>query len=821
MAIDPICGMEVDESQAPVRAEVDGTVYYFCCPNCRAKFLQQQDGGEAADSPPDLVTLSAPAAGCCNTASEIDTASTEANGSSCCTGDSVTPPPDAAYYCPMCPGVVSDVPGDCPVCGMALESTGLADDSIDGELQQMGKLFRWALLLATPVFVLAMAPMLGISLGAGPLVSRWIQFGLCTPVVLWCGWPFLLRGARSLRSGNYNMFTLIALGVTAAYLYSVVALLAPGLIPAAFKMGGEVEVYFEAAAVIIALVLMGQVMELRARQRTGGAIRQLLSLTPEVARRVEGEEIVEVPLSQVHVGDLLLVRPGEHIPVDGMVVSGRSTVDESMVTGEPLPSVKEEGTPVVAGTTNQTGSFRMRAEQVGDATMLAKIVQMVASAQRSRAPIQAVADRVARWFVPAVVLASVVTFVAWAVGSPFEPRLAFALVNAVAVLIIACPCALGLATPMSIVVAVGRGAQHGVLVKNAEALEALARIDTVVVDKTGTLTEGRPRLQRIVAVAPLQEDQLLQMVAAVERQSEHPLAAAVLEAAERRQVTPLEAVDFQSITGQGVRGRVDDQEVLVGSAAFMHSQGVSDLAAVEAEVEGLQAQGQNVLFAAVDGTFRGYIAFSDPIKSSTPEALAQLAASGIEVVMMTGDSEPTAQAVAGELGIKEVFAALSPADKRDEVQRLKKRGRQVAMAGDGINDAPALAEANVGIAMGTGTDIAIETADVTLVKGDLRGIVRAIELGRRTVRNIHQNLFFAFIYNGLGVPVAAGALVPLFGTAALLNPMFAAAAMSFSSVSVIGNALRLRRMKLDHGFTDDSHVNYGNQSDAPNMRVTT
>ncbi len=835
MAIDPICGMTVDESTA-ISAERDGQTYYFCCDHCRKKFL---DGAElrADVGAPDVVSLTpfgAPS-----------------------TGAGESPAPGFKYICPMCPGVESDhpapcpkcgmaleparpapsqktvytcpmhpeveqdAPGSCPKCGMALEPKAVAADAEDdGELRSMTWRFWAAVALGLPVFLLAMLPMVGVPLddwfGAG--MVRWLQFALATPVVFWAGWPLLYRGWRSIVTWQLNMFTLIGLGVVAAYGYSALAMLAPGLIPNSFKEHGHVAVYFEAAATIIALVLLGQVLELRARRRTGGAIRELLSLAPPTARVVRDGQESTVSLDEVREGDTLKVVPGERVPVDGEVLSGRSTVDESMITGEPVPVRKKQGDEVIGGTVNQTGAFQMRAARVGQDTMLAQIVQMVADAQRSRAPIQRVADVVAGWFVPAVVLASIVTFIVWAFantwfGADLPSPLAYALVNAVAVLIIACPCALGLATPMSIMVGVGRGAKAGVLVKDAEVLEVMEKVDTLVIDKTGTLTEGRPRLTECEPAPSFAEavtaepdavidshevragcHRLLRLAAAVEQNSEHPLGRAIIEAAVEREVPLPEVVDFESVTGGGVLATVDDRQVLVGKPDFLRERGVSDAGALAERAAQLEQDGRTVVFAAVDGRLAGLLAVADPIKESTPAAIETLHSLGITVIMLTGDNQHIAEAVATKLGIDQVEAGVSPQDKGQRVRSLRHEGRVVAMAGDGVNDAPALAEANVGIAMGTGTDVAIQSAGVTLVKGDLGGIIKAVQLSRKTMRNIRQNLFFALVYNGLGVPVAAGVLYPVVGL--LLSPMIAAAAMSFSSVSVISNALRLRLTNL-------------------------
>jgi Cu+-exporting ATPase len=697
----------------------------------------------------------------------------------------------------MHPEIEQEQPGSCPKCGMDLEPKYLdAEEEDDSELRNMTLRFWVGVALSLPVFLLAMLPMVGVPIDVwvGRTVDVWLQLILSTPVVLWSGWPFFVRGFRSIVTWNLNMFTLIATGVAAAYFYSLFVVLFPGLLPDDLKVGGHAEVYFEAAAVIVTLVLLGQVLELRARRRTGSAIRGLLSLAPPTARIVRDGDEIEVALEEVQSGDILRVRPGEKIPVDGKVTEGTSSVDESMITGEPLPIQKQVDDEVIGGTVNQTGSFLMEAEKVGEDTVLSRIVNMVADAQRSRAPIQKIADTVSGYFVPAVVVIAIVTFIVWAVLRPKEPALAWALVNAVAVLIIACPCALGLATPISIMVGVGRGAQEGVLIKDAEVLETLEKIDTIVVDKTGTLTQGRPKLTECIPVDSGTEDELLRMAASLERQSEHPLARAIVEGAQDRGLELSAVDDFDSITGGGVRGSVDGTKVLIGNRPLLENNGVSNFSALDERAVGLQQQGRTVMYVSLDSEFVGLIAVSDPIKKSTPEAVKALHGLGLRIIMLTGDNENTARTVAEQLGIDEFEAGVSPEDKHERIKALKADGRKVAMAGDGINDAPALAAADVGVAMGTGTDIAIESSGVTLVKGDLRGIVKAVTLSRHTMRNIRQNLFFAFIYNALGVPVAAGILYPFFGL--LLNPMIAAAAMSFSSVSVIGNALRLRTIRL-------------------------
>lgn len=806
MAIDPICGMQVDET-TELTADRDGQTFYFCSNHCLQKFID----GEKVDEKP-----------------------------SCCHGHA---PPQhhpaekaSRYICPMCEGVESDKPDNCPKCGMALEPARLplrrqkklytcpmhpeieqdepgtcpkcgmdlepayldVEEEDDSELRSMVFRFRAALVLSVPVFLLAMLPMpmIGVPVDEwlGKTAHLWLQLILSTPVVLWAGWPFFVRGFRSIVTWNLNMFTLIAIGTGAAYAYSVFAVLFPEVLPEELKTHAHVEVYFEAAAVIITLVLLGQVLELRARKRTGSAVRELLSLAPPTARIVRNGEEQEVPLEKVHSGDILRVRPGEKVPVDGKVTEGKSSIDESMITGEPVPVQKQTEDEVIGGTVNQTGSFLMVAGNVGEDTVLSQIVNMVADAQRSRAPIQRIADAVAGYFVPVVVLVAIVTFIVWAVFQPKEPALAWALVNAVAVLIIACPCALGLATPMSIMVGVGRGAQEGVLIKDAEVLESLEKIDTLVVDKTGTLTQGRPKLTKCVPTDSTSENDLIQFAASLEQQSEHPLAHAIVEGAADRNLELLTVTDFNSVTGDGVHGTVGGKQVLAGRRTLLNNHGVSTLAALDDRADELQRQGQTVMYVAINGEFSGLVAVSDPIKDSTPEAVQSLHSLGLRIIMLTGDNEHTARTVAEKLGIDEFRAGVRPEDKHERIRQLKAEGRQVAMAGDGINDAPALAEAHVGIAMGTGTDVAIESSGVTLVKGDLRGIVKAVTLSRMTMRNIRQNLFFAFIYNALGVPVAAGVLYPITGL--LLNPMIAAAAMSFSSVSVIGNSLRLRTTKL-------------------------
>lgn len=696
------------------------------------------------------------------------------------------------YTCPMHPEVRQDHPGECPICGMALEPAAPEPAGEEPtELSAMTRRFLVGLPLAIPVFLLAMAEHIPALRVVPPAISAWIQFVLATPVVLWCGWPFFERGYRSIVSWHLNMFTLISLGTGAAYLFSVFALFFPGLLPHGMTHGGMLPIYFEAAAVIIVLVLLGQVLELRAREGTGAAIRALLDLAPKIAHRVRDGAEEDVPLDQVQAGDLLRVKPGEKVPVDGVVLEGESAVDESMLTGEPLPVEKAKDARVVGGTINGNGSLLFRADRVGSETMLAQIVQMVSQAQRSRAPIQRLADVVAGWFVPAVVAAAVITFAAWMVFGP-EPAFTFALVNAVAVLIIACPCALGLATPMSIMVAVGRGAGLGVLVKDAAALETLEKVDTLIVDKTGTLTEGRPAVTGVGALST--EDEVLSLAAALEARSEHPLASAVVKLAKERNLAAGKVEDFSAITGGGVRGRVDGRDILVGKRALLEAEGVGGFEALENPANAAQAEGRTVVWVAEGKRAAGYLVLSDPLKKTTPEAISQLHAMGIKVSMLTGDNRQTAAHLAKNLGLDDFTAEVTPGDKQARVAEKKKEGRVVAMAGDGVNDAPALAAADVGLAMGTGTDVAMESAGVTLVKGDLRGIVQAIALSRATMRNIRQNLLFAFLYNVLGVPIAAGVLYPFFGI--LLSPIIASAAMSLSSVSVVGNALRLKTVKL-------------------------
>ncbi|WP_051133933.1 copper-translocating P-type ATPase [Methylocystis sp. ATCC 49242] len=701
------------------------------------------------------------------------------------------------YTCPMHPQIRQVGPGNCPICGMTLEPVvSAAETEPSAELTDMTRRFWVGLALTLPVFVLEMGGhFLNLHHYIAPQMSSWIQFALASPVVLWAGWPFFVRGAQSLVTRNLNMFTLIAMGTGVAWLYSVVATFAPSLFPATFRNAdNSVPIYFEAAAVITVLVLLGQVLELRAREQTGGAIRALLNLAPVTAKRVrEDGSDEEVSLDEVHVGDRLRVRPGEKVPVDGTILEGRSSVDESLMTGESMPVTKSAGDKVIGGTINQTGSFMVQAERVGRDTMLSRIVDMVASAQRSRAPIQRLADQVSGWFVPLVILVALLAFAAWAIWGP-EPRMSYGLIAAVSVLIIACPCALGLATPMSVMVGIGRGAQSGVLIKNAEALERFEKVDTLVVDKTGTLTEGKPRVTAIRPVEGLAENDLLAVAASLERASEHPLAIAIVQEALARNMALTPATDFDSPVGKGVTGRIDGRSIVIGNRRFLAELDV-DAAALDNEAERLREDGATAIFIAIDGKAAGVIAIADPIKETTPDALKSLRDDGVSVVMLTGDNWTSARAVAKRLGINEVEAEILPEDKSKVVARLRQAGRIVAMAGDGVNDAPALAAADVGVAMGTGTDVAIESAGVTLLKGDLRGIVRARRLSRATMRNIRENLFFAFFYNAAGVPVAAGALYPAFGL--LLSPTIAAAAMALSSVSVVANSLRLRQAQIE------------------------
>ncbi|MBV8793315.1 MAG: heavy metal translocating P-type ATPase [Hyphomicrobiales bacterium] len=779
LAKDPVCGMSVDPATAKHKAEHAGATYYFCSAGCRGKFVADPARflAEAAHAPAAAEHNHAhqAAAPCPPKATPVGT----------------------IYTCPMHPQIRQDHPGNCPICGMTLEPEVAAEEAgPNAELIDMTRRLWVAVALSVPVFVLAMgAHLTDLHALLPEALSNWIQLALATPVVLWAGWPFFERGWASVRNRSLNMFTLIAMGIGVAWAYSVVATVAPGLFPPEFRaMGGAVAVYFEAAAVITTLVLLGQVLELRAREQTGGAIRALLDLAPKIARLVHADGDEEIALDAVKIGDRLRVRPGEKVPLDGQVVEGRSAVDESMLTGESMPVGKSVGDKVIGGTLNQTGAFVMRADKIGRNTVLSQIVQMVAQAQRSRAPIQRLADQVSGWFVPLVIAVAIAAFVAWAIWGP-EPRMAYGLVAAVSVLIIACPCALGLATPMSIMVGVGRGAQAGVLIKNAEALERLEKVDTVVVDKTGTLTVGKPTVVALKPAPGVNEETLLKYAASLERESEHPLASAIVRAAADRGLGLAKVEGFESVSGKGVTGAIDGRKVALGNRAQMQAAGI-DVSALEAAADALRRDGATAIFAGLDGKAAGVIAVADPIKATTPDAVRALKEAGVRVVMLTGDNRATAEAVARKLGVGEIEAEVLPQDKGKVVERLRKEGRVVAMAGDGVNDAPALAAADVGIAMGTGTDVAIESAGVTLLGGDLGGIVAARRLSQATMRNIRQNLLFAFIYNAAGVPIAAGVLYPALGLT--LSPMIAAAAMALSSVSVVGNALRLRSFRLHH-----------------------
>ena len=761
-AVDPVCGMTVDIGTAKHISEHHHQNYYFCSAGCKTKFQA-------------------------NPAKYLDAS------------EKVTEPivAGAIYTCPMHPQIQQVGSGTCPICGMALEPmTATADSGPNHELADMTRRFWIGLALAIPVFVLEMGGhVTGLTMLLGQQLSNWMQLVLATPVVLWAGWPFFVRGWQSLQTRNLNMFTLIAMGTGVSWVYSVIATVAPDIFPAAFRqMGGAVSVYFEAAAVITVLVLLGQVLELRARDHTSGAIKALLNLAPKTARRIgaDGKE-QDVALQSIAVGDLLRVRPGEKVPVDGVITEGQSSLDESMVTGESLPVSKAVEAKVIGSTLNASGSFVMRAEKIGSDTMLARIVQMVANAQRSRAPIQRMADRVSGWFVPAVIGASLLAFAAWSIWGP-EPRFAYGLVAAVAVLIIACPCALGLATPMSIMVGVGRGAQEGVLIRDAEALERMEKVDTIIVDKTGTLTEGRPSVTSIVTAAGADETELLRLAASVEQASEHPLAAAIVKAAKERKIELAKVMGFDAPSGKGAIGMVERKRMAIGNAKFMGELNIA-VDSLSAKSDALRADGATTVFVAINGKLAGVIGIADTVKATTPQALSALRDAGIRIVMLTGDNRITADAIAKRLGITEVEADVLPDKKADVVTKFKAQGRVVAMAGDGVNDAPALAAADVGIAMGTGTDVAMESAGVTLLRGDLMGIVKARALSKAVMGNIRQNLFFAFIYNAAGVPIAAGVLYPVFGI--LLSPMIAAAAMALSSVSVIGNALRLRKISFE------------------------
>ena len=854
MKTDPVCGMKVDEN-SELTTQFEGETYYFCSESCLNKFIssphdylsKDKASGCGCNHGQDKVipVTEEKAGGCCGGESNDDKKVSEDEQHSCCGGqeqntvilpiakgsndgeviytcpmhpevestDPNAPCPKCGmaleprdvplattkteYTCPMHPEIVQDHPGSCPKCGMALEPRTVEITEDNSELDFMTKRFWFSVFLAVPVFLSAMAAEFWpevINSIISPVTRQWMELILSAPVVWWAGWVFFQRGWQSIVTRNLNMFTLIAIGVGIAWVYSFIAVIAPGIFPEAiFNESGIVPVYFEAAAVITALVLLGQVMELRARSQTNSAIKLLLGLAPNTARiiRQDGTE-EDIPLEHVQVGDTLRVRPGEKIPVDGVVIEGESNVDESMVTGEPIPVTKSTGEKLIGATVNGTGSLVMRTEKVGADTLLSQIVKMVADAQRSRAPIQKLVDVVAGYFVPVVVIVAIITFIVWSIWGP-EPALAYALINAVAVLIIACPCALGLATPMSIMVGTGKGAMMGVLIKNAEALEILQKVDTLVVDKTGTLTEGKPKLVSVTTTASFNEDENLRLAASLERSSEHPLAEAIVRGGEEKGIKFTQADDFQSLTGKGVTGVVEGHQLALGNIKLLESLNI-DVGELPQQADKQRAEGQTVMLFAIDGVAAGLIGVADPIKDSTPEAIRDLHAEGIRVVMLTGDSRKTAEAVASKLDIDQVHAEVLPEQKAEVVKQLQAEDRIVAMAGDGINDAPALAQAHVGVAMGTGTDVAMESAGVTLVKGDLRGIIRAIRLSRATMRNIHQNLFFAFIYNTAGVPIAAGVLYPIFGL--LLSPMIAALAMSFSSVSVILNALRLNKVKL-------------------------
>ena len=765
MATDPVCGMMVDPHAGKPSYEYKGETYYFCSEGCRNKFSKEPERFLDKKGEPEPL------------------------------------PKGTLYTCPMHPEIVQEGPGHCPICGMALEPMDVPPEHEHGghpELVDFTRRLKVAVPLSLALVALDMGQhVFGIDLlpFISPQAVQWLKLLLAVPAVLWCGWPFFVRGFASIRSGWLNMFTLIALGTGAAFLYSVVATVAPELFPAAMRdEHGLVPVYFEAAAVIVALVLLGQVLELRAREKTGGAIRALLDLAPKTAFRVDASDRTEtIPLAGVKVGDVLRVRPGDKVPIDGTILAGRSAIDESMLTGEPIPVEKVVGDRVTGGTLNGRGSFDMRVDRTGAETTLAQVVEMVASAQRSRAPIQALADKVSGYFVPAVILVAVIAFIAWYAFGP-EPRLAYAMVAAVNVLIIACPCALGLATPISIMVATGRGAQAGVLVRNAAALERLAAVDSLIADKTGTLTEGKPALTGVEATPGFQADEVLRLAASLEAGSEHPLATAILRGAEQKGSKLGKVEGFEAVTGQGVKGNIEGRVDALGNARLMEGFGI-DIAPLAGAAEARRKQGETLMFLGLDGKLAGFVAVADQVKPSAAGAVAKLHEQGLKIVMATGDTQTTAKAVAAKLGIDQIHAGLRPEDKLNLIGELQRQGHVVAMAGDGINDAPALAKADVGIAMGTGADVAMESAGLTLLKGDLRGVVRGVKLARATMRNIKQNLFFAFVYNALGVPIAAGVLYPFFGI--LLSPIIAAAAMSLSSVSVVGNALRLRRIDLD------------------------
>jgi P-type Cu+ transporter len=800
---DPVCGMEVDPSKAAESAAYQGNTFYFCSLGCVAKFRAApenyaQSNPNSSHSPAHA-KIAQQGEYTCPMHPEIKQA-VPGNCPKCgMTLERSTAPAPAKhkeYTCPMHPQIVRDAPGSCPVCGMALEPREVSAEDSNPELADMTRRLWISIALAVPMLALmvsAFMPSTPMQHLFSPRIWSWIEFALTTPVVLWCGFPFFVRGWQSVVHRSLNMFTLIALGTGSAYFYSVFATVIPQVFPASFRGAvGQIDVYFEPAAVIVALVLLGQVMELRARSQTSSAIRALLGLAPKTAKRLDdkGGE-ADVPLDQVVVGDRLRVRPGEKVPVDGTVLEGHSSVDESMISGEPIPVEKDKDSKVTAGTVNGTGGFVMRAEHVGADTLLSQIVKMVSEAQRSRAPIQRLADRVSSYFVPAVIIAAIVTFAVWFLVGP-QPRFAHALVNAVAVLIVACPCALGLATPMAIMVGTGRGARAGILIRNAEALEIFGKVDTLIIDKTGTLTEGKPKLSSVVPQPGIGESDLLQFVASLERSSEHPLAAAIVKGAEARNLVLADVAGFNSVTGMGVTGTVFGKQIAVGNAALLSGLSI-DPAPLLDRAEELRKQGQTVMLVALDGNAAGIVGVADPIKESTPDAIRELRAAGLNVIMVTGDNATTAKAVADKLGI-EFKADVLPQTKAEVVKEYQRKGAVVAMAGDGVNDAPALAQADIGIAMGTGTDVAMEAGGITLLKGDLRGILRARHLSKSTMRNIRENLFFAFVYNAVGVPLAAGVLFPVFGL--LLNPMIAAAAMSFSSVSVIANALRLRTTKI-------------------------
>ncbi len=809
--LDPVCGMEVDPTHAAAKVEHKGQTFYFCNPHCAERFRQQPETYlNRASAKPLLTVLSRTEAAKPTRTGEVYVCpmhlEIRQSGPGACSRCGMALEPETPssltrteYTCPMHPDVVQDGPGACPICGMALEPRVItaAAEAPSPELRDMTRRFWISLAITVPLIFLAMANVISgqpFSHAIAPRLMSWIELILATPVVILGGWPFFERGWKSVVNRSLNMFTLIGMGIGVAYVYSAIATIVPGIFPSSFRgMSGMPEVYFEVAGAITVLVLLGQVLELRARSRTNTAIRALLDLSPKKARRVadDGSEH-DVSLDQVHVGDRLRVRPGEKVPVDGEIVEGTSTIDESMITGEPIPVEKRQGERVIGATVNGTGTFLMRAEKVGSETLLAQIVRLVSEARRSRAPIQGLADKVSSYFVPAVITTAVLTFIGWAIWGP-EPRLAYALVNAVAVLIIACPCALGLATPVAIVAGTGRGAAAGVLIKNAEALERLEKVDTLVVDKTGTLTEGKPRLLSITVAPGQEQNHFLRLTASLERGSEHPLGHAIVQGALERGLQLAAMSNFESLTGKGIRGRVEGHEIAVGNERLLADMGINTKD-FEDRAGSLRNEGQTVMLVAVDGRPAGLLGVADPIKSSTPEAIRALRQEGMHLVMITGDNQRTAAAVAKKLGIDEFQAEVLPDRKSDFVKRLQAQGRVVAMAGDGINDAPALAQADVGIAMGTGTDVAIESGGVTLVKGDLRAIVRARRLGRATMKNIRQNLFFAFIYNSVGIPLAAGILYPVFGL--LLSPMIAAAAMSFSSVSVITNSLRLQKASL-------------------------